>query len=115
MERILVRGLKIFGHHGVGEEEREHGQHFWVDVKLELKRPKAEDDLAKTVDYNAVIEVIQQLNVARRFQLIESFAQALADEILARFPQVVGVRVRVRKKLESVDLDYVAAEVSREG
>jgi dihydroneopterin aldolase len=114
MECILISGLEIFGHHGVSPEEREHGQNFWVDVKLELKRPSAEDDLAQTVDYTAVIEVIRELNAVRRFQLIESFAQALADEILERFPYARGAHVRVRKKLVDIDLDYVAAEVSRE-
>jgi dihydroneopterin aldolase len=33
---VEVRGLRVFGRHGVHEEERERGQDFLFDVELEV-------------------------------------------------------------------------------
>jgi len=64
-----------------------------------------------------VIERIRELNETQTFRLIETFAQAIAEEILKDFRQVRRVRVRVRKlKPEiapGITLDAVAAEVIR--
>jgi len=119
MERLLIRGLALFGHHGVNAEERRQGQSFLVDAQLEIERLSRADELSETVDYTAVVETIRQLNNAHQFRLLESFARALAEELIERFPQVRRAKVRVRKRLlwAGVDLDWVAAETicSREG
>jgi dihydroneopterin aldolase len=106
--------LQLVGHHGVGEEERERGQLFAVDAELEFDFPHR-DDLAETIDYVSVIERIREVNEAASFRLIETFAQAIAKEILKDFRQVRRVCVRVRKLKPAlapgVALDAVAAEV----
>jgi len=109
--RIEIRGLQVFGHHGVHTHERERGQWFLVDAVLEVPAPQ-EDALESTVDYTAAIERICKLSAARRFRLLESFARALAEGLLEGFPRVDRVRVRVRKKLPAARamLDWVAAE-----
>lgn len=119
MERLLIRGLALFGHHGVNAEERRRGQSFYIDAQLEIERPSKADELSETVDYTAVIETIRQLNSAHQFKLLESFARALAEGLIERFPKVRRAKVRVRKRLlwSGSDLDWVAAETicSREG
>lgn len=32
MDKIIIRGLKVFAHHGVNPEETATGQQFLVDV-----------------------------------------------------------------------------------
>lgn len=110
--RIEIRGLQVFGHHGVQAYERERGQWFWIDAALEVPAPE-EDELESTVDYSAVMETICELSGSKRFRLLESFARALAEEILERYPRVERVQVRVRKRLPSTRaaLEWVAAEV----
>jgi len=110
--RIEIRGLQVFGRHGVHAHERERGQWFWIDAVLEVPPPE-EDDLESTVDYSAVMETIGELSESRRFRLLESFARALAEGLLERFPRVERARVRVRKRLPSARTapDWVAAEV----
>lgn len=98
----------------MGEEERERGQLFAVDAELEFDFPQR-DDLSETIDYVSVIERIREVNEASSFQLIETFAQAIAKEILKNFRPVRRVCVRVRKLKPAlapgVALDAVAAEV----
>jgi len=113
-ERVAIRGVTLFGRHGVRSEEREHGQLFTVDVELTLARPSSADDLEATVDYTDVIERVRALNDETSYQLIESFAQAVAQEVLARYAMVSRVRVRVGKQLKKLGLglEGVSAEVS---
>jgi dihydroneopterin aldolase len=110
--RIEIRGLQVFGHHGVHASERERGGWFLVDAVLEVPAPE-EDALESTVNYTAVIETICELSESKPFRLLESFARALAEGLLARFPRVERAQVRVRKRLSSprAVLHWVAAEV----
>ncbi|MFB6285296.1 MAG: dihydroneopterin aldolase [Candidatus Bipolaricaulia bacterium] len=112
-ERVAIRGVTLFGRHGVRSEEREHGQLFTVDVELTLARPSDEDELASTVDYTDVIERVRSLNEETSYRLIESFAQAVARDILDRYEVVCRVRVHVGKQLKKLGLglEGVSTEV----
>jgi dihydroneopterin aldolase len=94
---VEVEGLEIFGRHGVGEEERERGQTFLYDLRLEVSDAARSDRLEDTVDYVAVAEVVKEVSAANQFHLLEALAGAVADAVSERFP-VEGVRVRVRKR-----------------
>lgn len=111
--RIHIQGLQFWGCHGVLDEEQNRPQAFEVDLTLTLP-PVAQDDLSHTVDYRGVIESLHALNQNRRFRLIEAFAQAIARDVLERFPRVRAVSVRLRKRpalLVGVHLDHIAVEV----
>ncbi len=112
-ERLWIRGLRLFGYHGVREEERQQGQTFWVDAQIELERPNRQDELESTVSYVEIIKLMQRINQTKSFQLLESFAAALAEGIVEGFSQVRRARVRVRKRPADLaeQLDWVAAEV----
>jgi len=52
---------------------------------------------------------------SRKFHLIESMAQELAGALLEKYPQVVRVRVRLRKRSLPFDahLEYVEVTLDR--
>src|SRR5690606_8456834 len=56
LDRIELRGLRVFGRHGVFEHERRDGQEFVIDltVWVDFTVAAASDDLAATVDYGAL-------------------------------------------------------------
>ena len=35
MDKIMIRGLRVFAYHGVNPEEKEKGQPFELDITLE--------------------------------------------------------------------------------
>lgn len=111
-ERLWIRGFRLFGRHGAHEEERQQGQTFWVDAQIELERPSRQDELNATVSYVEVIKLMQRINQAKSFRLLESFAAALAEGIVEGFSEVRRARVRVRKRPADLaeQLDWVAAE-----
>jgi dihydroneopterin aldolase len=112
---VEVEALEIFGKHGVENEERERGQAFLYDLRLEVSDAAESDRLEDTVDYVAVAEVVKGVSDARSFNLLEALASAVADAIAERFP-VERVRVRVRKReVEPAGLQvaWTAATVER--
>ena len=97
--RITIKGLEVFAYHGVLPQEREAGQMFLFDIGLSLKQSAApaSDDIADTVDYAAVCDVVVEAATAETCNLLEKVAAVVADQIIARFPEVDRVKVRVAK------------------
>jgi dihydroneopterin aldolase len=93
---VHVLDLRVFGNHGVHEEERAKGQEFLFDVELDVGERGAGDDFTEAVDYVEVARVVQDVSRARQFTLLEALAIAVADELKRRFvPERVVVRVRM--------------------
>lgn len=124
MDRIRLRGLRFYGHHGVTPEEREVGQWYRADVDLylDLRSAGATDDLKATVDYGAVARRVLQVGSEERFALIEALADRIAGLLLREYPSVQSVRVSVRKAPPATlnvsladfgELGYATFEVTR--
>jgi len=115
-DRIEIRGLRVFGHHGVYEQERRDGQVFVVDLTLELDLgPAAHSDaLDDTVHYGRLAERVAEAVAQTRFDLIEALAGHLAGLALAD-AAVQAVTVRVAKPEAPLDaqVDEVAVVLRR--
>jgi dihydroneopterin aldolase len=111
---VEVRDVRVFGRHGVHEEERDRGQDFLFDVELDVGDRGATDRLEDAVDYVAVARAVQEVSDARQYNLLEALATAVADELERRFsPERVRVRVR-KPEIRPAGLDgTVAATVTR--
>ena len=95
MITVEVRDLRVFGRHGVHEDERERGQDFLFDVELEVGERGTSDRLEDAVDYVEVARAVQEVSDGRQYVLLEALASAVADELERRFsPERVRVRVR---------------------
>ncbi|MEO5576537.1 MAG: dihydroneopterin aldolase [Gaiellaceae bacterium] len=93
--RIELAGIELRGFHGVLDDERRDGQRFRFDVTLELAEP-AEDDIDATVDYRDVVACVREVSDGRAFQLLETLAAAVAEELKRRF-RAERAQVRVGK------------------
>ena len=104
-DRIILRDLVFFAHHGILPAESQLGQDFSVTVELELSLATAgrSDRLADTVDYLAVREVVRRVIGGVRRQLLETLAETIAAGILRDFPQVIAVTVEVTKPRPPVE------------
>ena len=95
---IEIVGISGFGYHGLLDHERQIGQSFKVDVKIELKNKRAgkSDSIADAVDYSEVIAVVHGLIVGEPVNLIERLAKLIASELLETFP-IKSVEVVIHK------------------
>lgn len=112
-DEITLTGLRVFGRHGVYEEERRVGQHFTVDFTLELdtRRAAASDDVSDTVHYGEAAELVAGIVAGEPVDLIETLAGRIADALLA-IPLVDAVRVTVHKPDAPIPLPFADVAVT---
>ena len=117
MDKILIRGLRIFAFHGVNPEEKEDGQ-FSTIIKrdfLDLREPCETDRLETTVSYAKIIKTIRRVMQSGKNDLLEFTAQQVINAIFAEYPLVQQVEIRLKKPNAPIraDFDYVAVELIR--
>jgi dihydroneopterin aldolase len=114
MITVELRGLRLFGRHGVHAHEKENGQEFLFDVDLEVGERGVSDRLEDAVDYRDVALAVREVSDARSYDLLEALASAVADKLLRRFSaERVVVRV-VKPAVKPGGLDGTAGvSVSR--
>ncbi|PSK90899.1 dihydroneopterin aldolase [Murinocardiopsis flavida] len=98
LDRIALRGLRGFGHHGVFDHERREGQEFAVDVVLgvDTRAAARSDSVTDTVHYGVLSDHLVQVVEGDPVNLIETLADRLAEVCLAH-PLVSEVEVTVHK------------------
>lgn len=94
--RIVLEGLSQKIHCGVSDQERSQPQTLLLDLELEFPFP-AQDQIEATMDYSRIPRFLDALLGKSSFRLIESIAQAVAQDLLKTFPQLNRVAVRVHK------------------
>jgi len=115
-DRLSVLGMRFRGRHGVLPAEKVTDQPFEVDVVLhaDLSEAAERDDLAATIDYLAVFELVRAIVEGTSFDLIEALAGAIAKAVLtASDPtRVHVVEVRVRKPEAPIDGEFDTVEAT---
>jgi dihydroneopterin aldolase len=98
MDTITISGLKLETVIGVYTWERALPRKLLVDLELgtDIRPAAASDDVADTVDYQAVAERLQAFAADARYQLLEALAEALA-ELLQREFGIPWLRLRLDK------------------
>lgn len=117
MDKIIIKGLKIYAYHGVNPEEKIEGQNFILDIIClsDLTKPCISDNVEDTVSYAQIIKLVKKIFTAESYDLIEKAAQRVVDSILDSFSAISSVNV-VLKKPEApmkADFEYVAVEITR--
>jgi dihydroneopterin aldolase len=113
MDWIIVSDLSISCRVGVTEEERRQSQRLLVTVELEhdLAVAARTDDLAATIDYDAVARRLRGFGEGREWRLIEALAADIARLVLDEFrPATVTVGV---KKFVIPEANHVAVWITR--
>ena len=63
MDKIILKGIRFHGYHGIAEAERQLGQKYEVDLELTtnlLTVAGKTDDLAHTIDYAQVVQLVNR-------------------------------------------------------
>ena len=117
-DRIQVKDMKFFGHHGITEEEQSIGQRIEVDVEIEVDLESAgrADDPNLTLDYALIYQVTKEVVEGKSVKLIETLAEAIADQLIVKL-KVDSAWVKVIKPNPPIDnsvIGYVAVEIQRD-
>ncbi|MEJ1160843.1 dihydroneopterin aldolase [Prosthecomicrobium sp. N25] len=116
-DRIMLSRIAVYAYHGVFPEEERLGQRFYIslDCRLDLRPAGESDDWHRTASYDQLADIVVTVATGQRFHLIEALAERVAREILAGFPAIHEVSVRVEKPAAPIPtiLDGVTIEIVR--
>ncbi|CAK9160858.1 unnamed protein product [Ilex paraguariensis] len=116
-DKLVLRGLKFHGYHGVKPEERKLGQKFLIDIDawMDLRAAGKSDCLSDTVSYTQIYRIVKDVVEGPPQNLLESVAELIASTTLANHPQISTVRVQVGKPHVAVQgpVDYLGIEIVR--
>lgn len=94
-----VRQLQVDCIVGIYPHEREREQPVLLDIEIDydFAAAAASDAIEDAADYDLLVSSVTELIKARRFQLIETMAEASAALLLERIPRARTVRLEIRK------------------
>ncbi|MEV6068709.1 dihydroneopterin aldolase [Nocardia sp. NPDC052001] len=84
-DRIELRGLRVFGHHGVFDYEKRDGQDFVVDLTVwtDFAAAAKSDDIADTIHYGELADLAVRIVAGEPRDLVETVVSELADAVMA--------------------------------
>jgi 7,8-dihydroneopterin aldolase/epimerase/oxygenase len=109
-DTVSIRDLRVSTIIGVYDWERETEQTLVlaVDMAADVAAAAVSDDIAAALDYSAVAQTVRSVVTAGRFQLIETAAERVAEQLLAGY-RLSWVRVEVAKPLPGEGYTAVVA------
>jgi FolB domain-containing protein len=97
MDTIIIHELEVFYQVGVTESERAAAQRLLLNLEIQhdFTQAVSGDDLAETVDYEALSQRLLSFGEGCHWRLIETLASDIAAMILEEYPaQAVTVEVQ---------------------
>lgn len=117
MDKIIIKGLKIFAYHGVNIEEKQNGQYFIVDAVLytPLNKAGSTDRLRNTVSYSKAAKLINKVVQSKKYDLLETVVDKVAYNLFREFRDIQEVIIRLSKPDAPINLEfeYMAVEIHR--
>ncbi|TMM58987.1 dihydroneopterin aldolase [Maribacter algarum] len=98
MGKIKVENIRVYANHGCLPEETSIGSDYLVDVlvKANLKRASKSDDLADTVDYVHINQIVkEEMKIASK--LLEHVGKRILNRIFSEISMVKRAKVSVTK------------------
>ncbi|WP_067531502.1 dihydroneopterin aldolase [Nocardia crassostreae] len=98
-DRIELRGLRVFAHHGVFDFEKRDGQEFVVDLTVwtDFSAAAKSDDLAETIHYGELADLVVGIVGGAPRDLVETVVSEVADRVMAWDPRIAAVEVVLHK------------------
>lgn len=112
-DKVHIEQLEVFTVIGVLEDERKGLQRLTVSISFWPYEETQDlgDNIEKVVNYSAVAEETKRFAREQAVDLIETFADQLANHLLKTFPiQRVSIELR---KFALQDAKYVSVTVTR--
>ncbi len=96
MTEIVLEGLEFYAYHGFYKQEQEIGNKYSIDLKVYSTIDPLNDELPQTIDYEKLYKIVK-VEMGKKFKLLETIGNNVAERILNEFTSVQKVRVSVSK------------------
>lgn len=115
MDKLLIRDIRLYGYHGVYEEESLEGQPFLLQAELAIKeRTTRSEELSTTVNYAECYELIKTV-FKEPHLLLENLALNIMETLFNYDKRIEKVTIRIEKLRPPVpgDLGALGVELCR--
>jgi len=95
---IELEEMEFYAYHGCFKEEQVVGNRFLVNVSLETECALATqtDDIQDALNYVTIYELVKE-QIMQNSHLLEHLTKRIIDTIMAKFPNVIKLKVKVSK------------------
>ncbi|RZK21706.1 MAG: dihydroneopterin aldolase, partial [Pedobacter sp.] len=95
-QTVALKDVKCFALHGFYPEEQLIGNHFIVDLDTVFLPLGFDDDLAQTVNYEDLNQIIlEEMNHTQK--LLETVLRNIISKVITLYPFVETVNVSIKK------------------
>lgn len=114
MDKVFIEGLEVDTLIGAYDWERGIRQCLRLDLTFawDIRPAAAGDDLSLALDYAAVHQHVQAFAAAAQYELVETFAERLAESLLTQFG-MPWLRLRATKPGANPLARGVGVEIER--
>ena len=97
-----LKNIKLFGYHGLYDNEKKNGQNFILNVSYEIREELLhstlnEEQIFEYVDYSLVYKQIKSIFFEKRHHLLETLATDIATSIKDNFEEIDTIKVEISK------------------
>ncbi len=112
-DEIRIDNLEVFAYHGVCPEEKVNGQPFYVNAVLytDIRPAGLEDDLSLSTNYGEICHFINNWMKENVYDLIETVAESVAEQLLLNFSSIQALELEIRKPKAPVGLPFESVSV----
>ena len=110
--KIFLDDMRFYAYHGVMEQERRVGGEYGVSlvVEVDLTQAIATDDVADTVNYAELYELVKR-EMAVPSKLLEHVAGRIGQSAMDKFDRITALTIRVTKLNPPMGADCNGASV----
>jgi len=114
--KIQLNGVRFYAFHGVDEQERVVGNHFFVDmeVTVDFSAAMQHDRLDGTINYAGLYSILE-VEMRQPSNLIEHVAGRVIASLLRAYPEIAAVRLKIAKQIPPMGADLKECAVVVEG
>ena len=97
--KISLTNMRCFAYHGYFPEEKKNGNHFLVNLTVELPECAAcqTDKLEDTLNYQQLYDIVKH-EMEIPSNMLEHVAARIKTEIGKQFPDITNISINVAKR-----------------
>lgn len=115
LDTIFIQNLRVDTVIGVYDWEKQFKQPLFFDLEMltDIRASAASDDLSLTLNYKAISDEVIDWVETHTFELIETLAEKLSQELLAHHRGIQQLTLTVKKPQAVGQADTVGLKITR--
>src|SRR5690625_6906736 len=113
--RIFFERMALQANIGILEHELQGTQPIYVDAQFDtlIEGPSNDHDISSVLDYRLLRQHIIEICTTRHVNLLETLIEELCSSIMADFPSIIWLKIRISKTQHFEDSNNVGIKMQQ--